>query len=227
MPYGLWLMAYRRLLLAGSTFAQFPLVPTFLGWFAYAIHLLGYALFVVAVALAVIALVDWLVRTRRINPFNPVARFFRRAVDPLIAPMERRVVSAGGMPQAAPWWMLVAVVVGGIIVLALLRFVLAQVATAYMGMTSGPRSLVLLLLGYIFAVLRIAIIVRVVSSWLRISPYSRWVRWAFSITEPIFRPLRGIIPPLGMFDLTPIVAYFALQLLSWVLTSLIITAFPG
>jgi YggT family protein len=199
---------------------SFPSVPTFLVWFAYAIHLFGYLIFLVAVVLAIVALVDWLVRTRRINPFNPIARFFRRAVDPLITPMERRVVRAGGMPQAAPWWMLVAVVIGGIVILAVLRFLLAQLAFAYGEAATGP-GFVFLLLHYTFALLRLALVIRVVSSWLRISPYSRWVRWSFSLTEPILRPLRGVIPPLGMIDVTPIVAYFALQLLEYlVMTTL-------
>lgn len=188
-------------------------MPTLLIWLAYAIHVLGYVFFVVAAVLALVALIDWLVRTRRINPFNPVARFFRRAVDPLIAPMERRVVRAGGMPHAAPWWMLVAVVVGGIVILSLLRFVLGELAGAYANFTQGPRGIVVLLFRYTFALLKLAIIVRVIASWLRISAYSRWVRWAFSLTEPIFRPLRGVVPPLGMIDITPIVAWFLLWLL--------------
>ena len=197
-------------------------MPTFLVWFAYASHLFGYALFIVAVVLAVVALVDWLVRTRRINPFNPVARFFRRVVDPLITPMERRVVRAGGMPHAAPWWMLVAVVVGGIIVLSLLRFLFAQVAGAYGTASLGPRGVAILLLHYTFALLKLAIIVRVIASWVRISPYSRWVRWAFSLSEPILRPLRGMIPPLGMMDVSPIAAYFLLWLLETLVMSVLI-----
>jgi YggT family protein len=195
-------------------------VPTFLIWFAYAIQFLGNALVVVAAVLAVVALVDWMVRTRRINPFNPIARFFRRAIDPLIAPMERRVVRAGGMPQAAPWWMLVAVVVGGIVLLALLRFVQAEIAGIYVTASTG-RGLVFLLLHYTFELLRLALIVRVVSSWIRVSPHSRWVRWSFTLTEPILRPLRGMIPPLGMMDVTPIVAYFALRILEYLVMSLL------
>ena len=198
-------------------------MQTFLYWFAYAIHLFGYALFVVAVVLAVVALVDWMVRTRRINPFNPVARFFRRAVDPLVAPMERRVVRAGGMPHAAPWWMLVAVVVGGIVVLSLLRFIFAQVAGAYGTASTGPRGIAILLLHYTFALLKLAIVVRVVVSWIRISPWSRWVRWAFALSEPILRPLRGVIPPLGMIDVTPIAAYFVL----WLLETVVMSALLG
>lgn len=194
-------------------------MPTFLVWLAYAIHLFGYVLFIAAVVLAVVALIDWMVRTRRINPFNPIARFFRRAVDPLIAPMERRVVRAGGMPHAAPWWMLVAVVVGGVIVLSLLRFILGELAGAWSAMSMGPRGVVFILLHYTFALLKLAIIVRVIASWIRISPYSGWVRWAFALSEPILRPLRNVIPPLGMIDVTPIAAYFVLWLLEGLVMS--------
>ena len=62
-----------------------------------------------------------------------------------------------------------------------------------------------------------------ISSWLRISPYSRWVRWAFALSEPIMRPLRGVIPPLGMIDVTPIAAYFVL----WVLETLVMSLLVG
>lgn len=179
------------------------------------IDVLGRALFWVAAVLALVALVDWLVRTRRINPFNPVARFFRRVVDPLLAPMERRVVRAGGMPQQAPWWMLVAVVLGGIVLIALLRFLLGQLVLAAAMASTGPRGVLVLLVHWTFAILQLALILRVVSSWLRLSPYSRWIRWSFALSEPIIRPLRGVVPPFGMIDVTPLIAYLALRILEW------------
>ncbi|MBL0171153.1 MAG: YggT family protein [Gemmatimonadaceae bacterium] len=40
------------------------------------------------------------------------------------------------------------------------------------------------------------------------SPYSKWWRWSHVITEPISRPTAGVIPDVGMFDITIIVAYF-------------------
>jgi YggT family protein len=188
-------------------------VSSFLVLFGAAIDFLGRAHVIVAAVLAVVALLDWLVRTRRLNPFNPVARFFRRVVDPVIAPVERRVVRAGGMPHAAPWWTLVAVVLGGIVLLAALRFIHGQVAMATAMAYAGPRGVLILLVRWTFAILQIAIFVRVISSWIRVSPYAWWVRWSFALSEPILRPLRSVIPPLGMIDVTPIVAYFALSLL--------------
>ena len=43
---------------------------------------------------------------------------------------------------------------------------------------------------------------------------SRWLRWTYTLTEPILRPLRQFIPPIGgAIDITPILAYFLLKLL--------------
>src|SRR5690348_16782511 len=81
------------------------------------------ALFWVGLAAGIIALVDWLVRTRRINPFGRVAQFFRRVVDPLMRPIENRIVRAGGLPNNAPWWTLVVVVAGGLVLIWLLQFI--------------------------------------------------------------------------------------------------------
>ncbi|HKO14928.1 MAG TPA: YggT family protein [Gemmatimonadaceae bacterium] len=192
-----------------------------LGSYAYAIGVLRVALFVAAVAAGVIALVDWAVRTRRISPFSGVARFFRRTVDPLMLPVERTVIRAGGRPAAAPWWTLVAIVLGGLVLLFLLDFVgglLQQLAAA----SARPAMFPLLLLSWVFKLLELALIVRVLASWLPISPFSRWIRWSFVLTDWIIRPLQRVIPPLGMIDITPIVAYL---LLAWVLEPVVLSTF--
>ena len=188
---------------------------------AAALGVLRIVFFGLAVVAAAVFLLDWLVRTRRISPFSPVARFTRSFVDPLIVPVERSVVRAGGLPTSAPWWALVAVVIGGLVILYLLEFIISQLAVLAAVGNAGPSAVLRLLLHWTFAVLRMALLVRVVSSWLRVSPYSKWVRWSFQLTEPLLRPLRGIVPPLGMIDVTPLVAYFVLWLLERVLFSMI------
>jgi YggT family protein len=161
---------------------------------------------------AVICGFDWAVRTRRISPFSKTARIFRGRVDPLVAPIERVVVRAGGTPAAAPWWALVAVVVGGIAllgVLDLLADILFQVVVIGQQPGQAPR----ILLSWGFSVLRLALLVRVLSSWLPISPYSKWIRWSYVLTDWMIIPLRRLIPSIGMIDITPIVAWFGLSLL--------------
>ena len=52
-----------------------------------------------------------------------------------------------------------------------------------------------------------------IASWLPISAYSRWIRWSYVLTEWMLAPLRRIIPMIGMIDITPIIAWFALSLI--------------
>jgi YggT family protein len=167
---------------------------------------------VLALLLGIVCIVDWAVRTRRISPFNRLARFFRSTVDPFLAPVERRVVRAGGQPSAAPLWALAVVVIGGLVVLSLLEFLRSQLFSASILATSGPSGIVRLIITAIFSILRIAIIVSVIATWLPISQLSPWVRWSHRLSEPMLRPVRQFVPSLGGFDFSPIIVYFLLGL---------------
>lgn len=171
------------------------------------------ALFGVGVVVAALAALSYAVRTRRISPFSPVSRLVRGSVDPLFAPVERRVLSAGGRPATAPWWALAAVVIGGIVLISVLGFVRGQIALVLMATSTGARGLVSLAIAWTFGVLRLALLVRVASSWFPSIRYSRPVLLSYTLTEWLVRPLRQIIPPFGMIDVSPIAAYFALALL--------------
>jgi YggT family protein len=203
---------------ARNTLSQLSRVTGAITAFDAVLGFLRVAFFALAVVLAVVSFIDWLVRTRRLNPFSPVARYFRQNVDPLFAPVERRLVRAGGMPSAAPWWTLAAIVVAGIVILNLLAFLRSQVLRATLAAEGGAGGFLRLLLVWAFQLLSIALIVRVISSWIRVSPYSKWIRWSFVLTEPILRPLRSVIPPIGMIDVTPMVAF----LLLWMVESFIL-----
>ncbi len=173
------------------------------------------AVLALAVLSGIVFGADWLVRTRRINPFNPVARFFRGSIDPLMLPVERRILRAGGNPASAPWWTLVIVVVGGILFLAALDYVRQTTFELIAASHSGVMPLIRLFVHWVFLVLQLALIVRVASSWLGGGQYSKWVRWTYPATEWILRPLRRVIPPMGMIDVSPIVAWLGLSLLEW------------
>jgi YggT family protein len=190
-------------------------------FFEVFLNILRPALFGAAGVATVFCAIDWLVRTRRIRPFSPMARFARNTIDPLLRPVERSVVRAGGQPASAPLWTLVFVVVGGIVVLSVLGFIRDQLLMASAMSASGPSGVLRLLIRWTFSVLKLALIVRVVCAWFGVSPFSRWVRWAFVVSDPMLAPLRRIVPPLGMVDITPIVAYLLLSLVQGGLTALL------
>lgn len=185
-------------------------MESFAGGAAVAMQVLRTFLLFAAVVVGVVCLIDWMVRTRKISPFNAVARFFRSSIDPLIAPIERKVVGAGGTPASAPLWALAAVVVGGIIIVSIADFILMEIVRANYYASQGSGGLYRLLVSWTFNILKIALLVRVVSSWLPVSPYSKWVSWSYRLSEPILAPLRRVVPTLGAIDITPIIAYFLL-----------------
>jgi YggT family protein len=53
----------------------------------------------------------------------------------------------------------------------------------------------------------------VIISWVNADPYNPIVRFVRSITEPLLGRIRQFMPDTGMLDLSPLVAFFAIQLI--------------
>jgi YggT family protein len=174
-----------------------------------AIYVLRIALLVVGAIFLAIAVLDWAVRTRKLNPFSMIARFCRRTIDPMLAPIEARVVRAGGLPSQAPWWGLAAVVVFGVLLIVALQWVRSAIISVTMAAQMGGMGITALVIQSVFAVLRLALIIRVLVSWIGMR-YSWWARVAYRLTDWIVNPIARILPPFGMMDFSPLVAYLIL-----------------
>ena len=72
----------------------------------------------------------------------------------------------------------------------------------------------------IIQIYNILIIARVFASWIVRNPYNRVYHFLITITEPVLGLIRRILPPLMGLDLSPIIAFFLLDLLSRLLASL-------
>jgi YggT family protein len=70
-----------------------------------------------------------------------------------------------------------------------------------------------------FLVLTIAIIARALITWVPnlIDPRGGIAEFLFTITEPILAPIRSVMPRMGMFDLTPMIAIILLQVIRGIL----------
>ena len=77
------------------------------------------------------------------------------------------------------------------------------------------------LVDFIFWLLDLAILLRVLFSWINPDPFNALVRIVYQITDPVLAPLRRVIPPVGGLDITPVVAFMVLQLLRRVVLSLL------
>ncbi len=170
---------------------------------------------------AVVALTHWAVRSRKLSPFGAWPRTVRRLSDPVLRPIERRLVRAGGLPQSAPYWLLAIVVIGGLLLVSLVNWAIGFAYSLGTLAGAGPTLWLLTLLSWTFTVLRVALLVRVIASWFGISQYAKWMRPIVLLTDWLLEPLRRVLPPFGPLDLSPLVAYFIL----WIAERIIIGAF--
>ena len=159
------------------------------------------------------AVASWLVRTRRVSPFSPLGKVLRRGSDPVLRPVEPTVVRLGGNPVNAGWWLIVFVALGGIVALTTIEWLVTAVWGTLSAVEKGPLAVVVLLVRGTYTVLVFALLARVVASWFGRGRYTRWLRPAYTLTDWIVEPIRRFLPPLGMFDVSPLVAWFALWLL--------------
>src|SRR4051794_13344155 len=120
-------------------------MSSFVELFDQLLRAVRFVLVVSAGVFAVFCILDWLVRTRKVNLFGSIARFSRSRIDPILEPIERRILRAGGNPASAPLWALAAVVVGGILLLSVLDFLRTEILGLALAMETGTGGMVRLI----------------------------------------------------------------------------------
>ena len=73
--------------------------------------------------------------------------------------------------------------------------------------------------------LSIVLILHALMSFAPIEPWHPVRRFLDRIAEPIIRPFRGLIPPVGMFDFSIMVAIIVIQILGELVKVMIRSAF--
>jgi YggT family protein len=180
-----------------------------------------YAVFGAFMLSVVVAFASWLVRTQRVSPFGPLGRTLRTASDPLIRPVEARLVRHGGNPVHAGWWLVISVAVAGLLLLWLLDWAIQTFFRMAGAARSGPSGLFEFFVITAYNVLFIALLLRVIGSWLGFFRYSRWMRPAYALTDWLVEPIRRLLPPMGAMDWSPLVAWLALWVLKQLLLSVV------
>ena len=149
-----------------------------------------------------------------LNPFGWASRTLRRLTDPFVIPVRGALRQVGIDPKFAP---LVVILVS----ILLGYFLLQLVATIAMTVTGVIDSLltgaIVSVLGFILygliSIYILLVFMRIIFSWGMVSYTNRLMRFLVNATEPLLAPLRRMIPPLGPFDISPIVAFLILWLL--------------
>lgn len=191
------------------------------GAFATAYSSLRLAVAVLVGVALVLAVAAWAVRTGRIGPRSPLAGPARGLTDPLLRPLERRILRLGGNPVDAPVWLVGLVVAGGLLLLGLLGWIqgIAGYLRAMAG--GGPRAWGQGLVSLVYFVLVLALVIRVLGGWFGLGRYHRWGRHAYRLTDWLVEPIRRRLPPTGALDLSPLVAFVALWIARYAISAII------
>lgn len=76
-----------------------------------------------------------------------------------------------------------------------------------------------------FNIVLLLILVRIIISWLPQLRAHQISEIVFNLTEPILGPFQRVIPPIGMIDISPMVAIIALSITQQVLLWLVVGMF--
>jgi YggT family protein len=148
-----------------------------------------------------------------LNPFSRPVLLVRGVTDPFINPVRRSLLSFGFSPNMAPLVTILIIILVGWLAMRLAGDVLGTIYGMLVYARAGkPVPVVGALLYGFLSVYSMLILIRIIFSWGMVglrNPVMRFLVWA---TDPLLVPLRRIIPPLGVFDISPIVAFLLIWL---------------
>jgi YggT family protein len=164
---------------------------------------------VIAGMLGGVLLLRFWMQVVRVRPPSSIAQFTFQLSDWLVRPLRRVLPGVAGYDWAS--------LVGAFLV------ALLSIAADFLTITQLSIDVVLLraalnVAHWIIYGLIGLILIEVVFSW--VNPHAPLAPFVRALNDPVMRPLRRIIPPIGSIDLTPLVALLllqiALQLLAWI-----------
>ncbi|MEZ5345025.1 MAG: YggT family protein [Pyrinomonadaceae bacterium] len=150
------------------------------------------------------------------NPFGVIGRFsyrIKKLTDRMVYPVANFLARMKVDTRIAPLITILIFCVVGYFILQLffnLFFTVDGVAESIKA-ASITRLVGYLLYGFL-GIYSLLIVVRIVLSWVT-SNGNAVLRFLMKLTDPVLEPFRRLIPPLGMFDISPIIVLFLLHFL--------------
>lgn len=184
---------------------------------------------VVAVIVALIALmlIRLIVDATDPNPFGWIYRTVRRLSDGIVVPIRGGLRGFGVDPKFAPLVAILIVILLGYFVLSLVSTIATTVVGILMGIQTGAFVWVLgFILHGLISIYILLVFIRIIFSWGMVSYTNRVMRFLVDTTEPLLGPLRRIIPPLGVFDISPIIAFVILWLFQQAIAGTLLRGAP-
>jgi YggT family protein len=161
------------------------------------------------------------------NPFGWSSRTIRRLTDPLISPVRRALAGFGVDPKYAPLVTILLTILLGWFAIQ----VVSSLANTFAGILLAlGRNAVVPMVGYLLygllSLYTLLIFMRIIFSWVMVSYSNRVMRFLVNTTEPLLGPLRRMVPLVGTFDISPIVAFIILRILQAAIAGTLLRGWP-
>ncbi len=141
----------------------------------------------------------------RADFYNPLSQAIVKLTNPVLRPLRRYLPAVGRIDTAS------------VVAILALQMLVVWLKIALVGASAGVGAIAVFALAELVSkaiyIFMFAIFVQVVASWVAPGSYNPALSLIDAITEPLLKPLRAVLPPLGGLDLTPMLALIALQLL--------------
>jgi len=192
------------------------LIAILLGW-------LSRVVWWVTIAVAGLLILRVILNWAGANPFSRLSYNLTRLTEPLVRPMRHQFAGRITRYDLMPLLMGVMILVTGLFISGTIgefAAILLRVGTASRLGLITPRfvlSTMILILGSLYV---LAIFLRFFLPLFGVSYANRFFRFVFVITEPLLKPLRRIFVA-GMFDFSPLVAMFIVQILTPVVANFV------
>lgn len=151
----------------------------------------------------------FLLQWSRADFYNPVSQFLVTITQPALRPLRMIFPTVRGADLAAVALLIILQMLS-LGIAYMLRGIPLQLAPLFVLAIS---ELVRLLLN----IYLIAIIAQAVLSWVNPGTYNPVIGLLYSLTEPVLRPARRLLPPISGLDLSPLIVVIGIQLLRMLL----------
>jgi len=185
----------------------------------------------IIVAAIVLIVLRSLVSYMDLNPFSWLAVTLRRATESVLRPVRAALIGFRLDPKFAPFIAVILIIVAGYLVIQVAGSVLNTVAGIIYAITSRQLGAPVAIVGYLLfgflGLYTLMIFIRIIFSFAGVGYGNRLMRFLYRTTEPLLGPLRRMVPPVGMFDVSPIVAFIILWLCQAAVGATLLRGWPA
>ena len=156
-----------------------------------------------------VVLLRFLLQLVRADFYNPISQFLVKVTSPPLRILRRFIPGVGGIDLSA-----ILLAWGLKYVELLLIILISGIAPNFLGplFWALPELIELVINIFLFAVL-----IQVILSWINPGSYNPATALLYSLTEPVMRPARNLLPPVSGLDLSPMLVMIGLVLLKMLL----------